>query len=118
KPCLNLLRDRTTSACADRNAVDRANRRDFRGCSGEEKLVSHVQCRTLNRPFFDRNAELLADLNHAVASDTWEYRGRKWRRQHDVAGDEEDILTGTFRNVATIVERDTFGESIQQRFHL
>ena len=86
---LHLLRDWATSAIADRNPINGTNRRDFRRCAGEEKLVGNVEGGALNRALLNSNAQFLADLDDAVASNAGQNRRRKRRSQNDVASDEE-----------------------------
>src|SRR5258706_3811519 len=71
---LNLLSNFSAPARTDRNAIDGANGGNLCGRAAEEKFVSHVQRRALNRPLLNSNSEFAANLDHAVAGNTRQYR--------------------------------------------
>src|SRR5258707_1298976 len=69
KECtLNFLGDLSTPAAANSNTIDRANRGNLSSRPREEQFVGHVKCCALNAPFLNSDAQLLAYLDHAVAS--------------------------------------------------
>src|SRR6185295_7085002 len=68
KGFLNLFGYRTASSRTDRYAVNGTDWCDLGGGAGEEEFIGDIKRRALNASFFDRNSQLLANLNHAVAS--------------------------------------------------
>jgi hypothetical protein len=81
---LNALCNFAALACADSDAVNRANRRDFGGGAREEKFVCNVKCGALNARFGDGNFEFAANLYDAVARNAGQNR-RRQRRRNDAA---------------------------------
>src|SRR3546814_9962371 len=80
--CLQLFGDRTATAFADRTIVDLANRRDFSGGAGEERLVGDIDLVARDASFDDLVAEILCQLHDRAARDAVERAGDIRSEEH------------------------------------
>ena len=115
---LNALRHGTTLALSDRKPVDRANRRDLRGRSGEEHLVGRVHHLAWNRLLLDVDVHFLRQLEDGKPGDSRERRSREGRRDEPVLPDEEEVLARALGNAPVVIERDPLVIAVRDRFHL
>src|SRR5438874_4738458 len=86
---LDLERDRPD---ADLDVIDRPQRRHLGGRPGHERLVGEVEVRADQRLLVHAVAEVLRDLDHGVARDSRQDRGREIGREELAVLDEEDVL--------------------------
>ena len=93
---LQLGGDLSALAGADRDTVNRADRRDLSGSAGEEKLIRKIKCGTLNGRFNYLDAEFAGDLDDRITGDARKDRSSERRRDQLAAIDEEKILTRAF----------------------
>src|SRR5256885_10988745 len=81
KECaLNFFGDFSTAPAANCNAIYRANRGNLSRRSREEQFIGHVKRCALNAPFLNSDSQLVANLDHTVASDAGGNRGTERRR--------------------------------------
>src|SRR5690349_12941104 len=74
---LDLLGDRTARAAPDLDAVEFADRRDFGGGAGEERLVGDVDLVARDALFHQRDVQVAADREDRVARDAVERARRQ-----------------------------------------
>src|SRR5271157_951890 len=86
------LRDRASHAATDGYLVHRADGRDLGRGPAEEQLVADVQHLARNDLLDDRNAELVRDVQHRVASDAGQNAVAQRRRVDAVLMHYEDVL--------------------------
>src|SRR5204862_3054783 len=113
---LQSLRDRTATAVADRDLVDRADGSDFGRGSSEEDFVGDVQHLARDERLDDFEAEVAGDSENARARNAAEDRGAEGRSEDAAVANDEDVLAGSFADVSVYVERDAFGVPVDRGF--
>src|ERR1700722_20008978 len=88
---LQLLRDRSALSFADGPIVQFADRRDFGGGAGEERLVAGIDLVAGDALFYHRNAEVARERDDRVARDAVEAR-REVRRVQLAVVDQEEVF--------------------------
>ena len=116
--CWMRFGDRAAAAVADRDLVDRPDRRDLDGGADEERLVGDVEHLARQHLLAHREAEVARERDDRVARDARQDRGGQRRRVDDVVAHEEQVLAAAFAEVAVGVERDAFAVAFGDRFHL
>ena len=115
---LDGLGDRAALALADRDLVDRPDRRDFDRRAHEEGLVGDVEQLARQQLFADLEAVISRERDDRVAGDARQDRRGRRRRVDDVVADEEEVLAAAFAQEAGRVEGDPFAVALRHRFHL
>src|SRR5215212_537666 len=94
---LQLERHRPDS---ELDVVDLPERRHLRGGAAHEGLVGEVEVGT-DQALLDHSiAEILGDLDHSVARDPRQDRGREVGRVDDAVLDDEDVLAGPVGDIS------------------
>ena len=103
---LDLTRDRSRPAVADRDVVDLAHRRQLGRGPGEEHLIGQSQLRSRDVALDQLVAEVARDLHARPAVDAVEDRGGlRWGDDPPVL-DHEHVLAGALADVALVVEQN------------
>src|SRR5688572_29461753 len=110
---LQFLGDRSAFAGADRDAVNRTDRRDLGRGASEENFVGEIERCTLDLCLDDLKAELACDLQNRITRDPGQYRRAERRRDQLAVIDEEYVLARAFGNHPAVVEGDAFGKSAE-----
>ena len=105
--CVKLRADRVSNranlSIANFDLVNRADRGYLRRCSAEEYLIGQIQQLARNSLFMKRDTQVLRNMNHRVACDSWKYAvGERWGVKA-IFVNEEDVLARAFADVTVHV---------------
>src|SRR5438105_4072932 len=116
---LQLLRELTDLAVADRTAVDLDHRRDLSTCSAQQKLLARVELGPVDASFHHWQAELVLDHFHQQGpGDAFEdVVGDRGRDERAVL-EHEQVLGRTLGDVAVDGQHYRLVESTLDRFRL
>lgn len=106
---LNSGCDRTAFARANRQFIDRANRRHLSRSTSEEEFVRQVEHFARQVLFAHLVSQLARQGDHRIAGDARQQRRCDRRRVDDAVTDEEQILARSFGDPAMHIERNAFG---------
>src|SRR5918996_1284570 len=91
---------------ADLVVVHRTHRRHPGGGAAHEDFVGEIELRADDLPLLHGVPECLCDLDHRLARDPGQDRGREVRRREDLVLDDEDVLARAVRDRALVREKD------------
>src|SRR5262249_30100555 len=115
---LDRLGDWTNYALAYTDFVDRTDRCDLSGGSGEKNFVGNVEHLAWDTGVADWGFEIKRHIKDRIASDSRQYRVSERRSlQHAVANDKY-VLARAFADVAIDIKRNAFDVAIEDGFHL
>src|SRR5258708_5381171 len=115
---LDGFSDRSDTAVAHADLVDRTDGRDFGGGAGEEDFVGNVERFARDLLFDNLDPQVASDLHDRVAGDAGQHGVTQRRGLQDAISHDEQILAGALAYVAVDVEGDAFRVAIDDRFHL
>src|SRR5664279_4981873 len=113
----DFLRDFAGLAVADKDAVDRADRRNLRSRTGEEDFVGNVEQFPRNGLLRDREAEMPGDGEHAVAGNAGEGRVCQRRGVEHAVAHHEDVLPRAFAHQPVDVKSNALRVAVDVGFH-
>ena len=114
---LDGLGDGPARARAHRDAIHRADRRDFGRGAGKEELIRQIQHLAGHGHLFHFVAQIMSDGPDSVAGDAAEDGGGQWRRIHHASHDHEQVLARAFGHIAVNIQADSLVIAQIMGFH-